>query len=335
VRADDTVDSWWPSVPPSHGEAREPRTLVTLAVAVAVIAAALIGGFVGSIGTGFAGDEVETGSTGGALGDGFEIAPGPAAGQGDPGGFAGVDPEGTGPPPGDVTTTDSPTARVLAPGLTSDGVVGPDALAAAHASRVDGRSYVWRVTYVEQSAGTLSSARAVHRVRNASVLRVDVDTTGVLVTDPGRLVSRPAYADGSRRYVLSRGQVLRRPLESSDHYAGHAEVALARLLRANESEVVGSREERGTFLYVVSLSGSPDPDREAYRATVLVTRGGAVHIAEAQWEDADSNAVVSVRAAYDFDADPSVTRPGWIGPADDARTDNSTAQSSPGAPAER
>jgi hypothetical protein len=322
--SDGPVAWWrrWPPDAPAHGF----RTLVVIVAAVA-----LVGALVVSVGTGFggfAGGGVETGSTGGALGDGFEMAPGPAAGQGDAGGFVGVDPEGTGPPPGDGTVTDGPRARLLAPGLTRDGVTSADALAAAHASRVDGRSYVWRVNYTERSAGEVTQARTAHRVRNASVLRVDVDTTGVFATDPGRLVPWPAYADGSRRYVLAGGRVLVRPPESRDHYAGHAEIVLSRLLRANESEVVDARDDRETDRYQVSLSGAPVPDRQAYRATALVTSGGVVHVVEAEWVDRESNVTVSVRMTYDFVDDPTVTRPDWMGSANDVRTDNSTARPS-------
>jgi hypothetical protein len=204
-------------------------------------------------------------------------------------------------------------------------VVDPDALAAAHADRVDGRSYVWRVNYTERSAGGVSNATVVHRVRSASVHRVDSETRGVLVTDPGPLVPRPAYANGDRRYVLSDGRVLRGALEARDHYATHAETAFLSLLRADESDVVAGRTVRGTLLYEVSLSGSPRSDRQAYRATALVTAEGVVYAVEAQWTDSDSDTVVSVRTEYDFAVDPNVTRPGWVWKAEEVPTDNSTA----------
>jgi hypothetical protein len=311
----------WPRDALAHG-------LYTLVVVV--VAAVLVGAFVASVGPGFGefvGDDVEAGSAGGAVGDGFEMAPGPAAGQGDADGFVGVDPEGTGPPPGDGTDERS-TASVLAPGLARDGVISADALAAAHASRVDGRSYVWRVNYTERTGDTVARARTAHRVRNASVLRVDVDTTGVLTTGPGRLVPRPAYADGSRRYVLVGGRVLERPPESHDHYAGHAEIVLSRLLRANESAVVDDRDDEGMVRYRVSLLGAPDHSRQAYRATALVTPEGVVHVVEAEWVDRESNVTVSIRAVYDFDDEPNVTRPGWMGPANETPTGNSTTGSS-------
>jgi hypothetical protein len=324
---DNPVARWrrWLTDPPARG-------LRTLVVVVAVVA--LVGALVVSVGTGFGGDGVETESAGSAFDDGFEMAPGPASAQGDAGGFVGVDPEGTGPPPGDGTVTDSPTAQLLAPGLTHDGVISAEALARAHATRVDGRSYVWRVTYTERPDDTTVRARTVHRVRNASVHRVDVETTGALATDPGSLVPRPAYADGDLRYVLSRGRIVQRPLGSRDHYAGHAERVLSRLLRGTDTAIVDVRERGGTVRYLVSLSGSSEPDRKRYRATAVVTSEGVVPLVEAEWVDRASNVTVSVRMTYDFVDDPTVTRPDWMGPASDVPTDNSTARLSPTAPPE-
>lgn len=243
-----------------------------------------------------------------------------------------VDPFGTGPPDGTGVDSTRSAEPLVAPGLTPDGVVDPDALAAAHAEGVDGRSYVWRVNYTEQSAGTISRATTTHRVRSASVHRVDVETAGVLITDPGQLVPRPSYADGDRRYVLSNGRIRQRGAGTRDHYAGHAETAFSRLFRATESEVVASRTVRGTFLYAVSLSGSPVTDRGSYRATALVTPRGVVHVFEAQWVDRDSNATVSVRTTYDFAADPNVTRPRWAWSANGVPADNATTTAPPPAP---
>jgi hypothetical protein len=223
---------------------------------------------------------------------------------------------------------------LLAPGLTHDGVISAEALARAHATRVDGRSYVWRVTYTERPDDTTVRARTVHRVRNASVHRVDVETTGALATDPGSLVPRPAYADGDLRYVLSRGRIVQRPLGSRDHYAGHAERVLSRLLRGTDTAIVDVRERGGTVRYLVSLSGSSEPDRKRYRATAVVTSEGVVPLVEAEWVDRASNVTVSVRMTYDFVDDPTVTRPDWMGPASDVPTDNSTARLSPTAPPE-
>lgn len=221
----------------------------------------------------------------------------------------------------ETDTTDPGQARegaaVLAPGLTRDGIASPEALAGAHATQVNGRSYVWNVTYAERRGGDVTSTRTVHRVRNATVFRVDVASEGFLVTDPGRLVPPRAYGDGSARYVFARGRIYERPTESADHYAGHAEAVLTRLLRANESEVVGEVDGPGVFLYRVSLSASPDPDRRDYWARMLVTPDGVVHRFEAAWFDPQENAAVSVRLEYDFATRPNVTRPGWAWPAND------------------
>ena len=298
---------------------RTPSDVSTLLSVVVVVA--LLGVVVaGTVDVGFG----EVAGDGDAAPVGADTVPTPIVGTNETqtGEFDETDPFGTGPPVGDVDDDPSP---MLAPGFTFDGVSDPDALARAHARQVDGRSYVWRVTYTERRGDLVTSATATHRVRNASVHRVDVATTGVLATDPGRFVPRPAYADGTSRYVLSRGRLLQRPLESRDHYAGHAERVFARLFRATESDVAERGVRNGTVRYRLTLSGAPDPNWVGYRATALVTDEGVVHAVDATWVDRRSNVTVSVSVTYDFVDDPNVSRPSWAWTAEDAPSDNTTA----------
>ncbi|AUV80717.1 hypothetical protein C2R22_02795 [Salinigranum rubrum] len=293
--------------------------LVVAVVGLVLVAALLVTGGIGFVGVG-------DGSAAESVGD--RDRPSTASDTGEAEGFGDVDPFGTGPPDGSANDRDDATDSTLAPGLTAEGVTSPDVLAEAHARRVDGRSYVWRVTYTERSDEEVARVRTVHRIRSATVFRVDVETTGVAVTDPGYFAPRPAYADGDRRYVRY-DRARRRSMEARDHYAGHAEAALSRLLHANESSVRAHSDTRGTVRYQVSLSGSPDPAKTGYRATAVVAPDGVVHVVDARWVERGSNVTVSVRATYDFVDDPNVSRPDWVPPASETPPENATRSPTP------
>jgi hypothetical protein len=283
-------------------------------VGLVLVVALVVGGGIGLDGAGD-GSAVESVADGNRTGSTSET--------GEAEGFGDVDPFGTGPPDGSANDRDDAADSTLAPGLTAEGVTSPDALAEAHARSVDGRSYVWRVTYTERSGEGVVRVRTVHRIRSATVFRVDVETTGVTVTDPSYFAPRPAYADGDRRYVRY-DRARRRSMEARDHYAGHAESALSRLLHANESSVRAHGDTRGAVRYQVSLSGSTDPARAGYRATAVVAPDGVVHTVDARWVERGSNVTVSVRAAYEFVDDPNVTRPDWAPPAGETSPGNAT-----------
>ncbi|WP_380679574.1 hypothetical protein [Salinigranum sp. GCM10025319] len=189
---------------------------------------------------------------------------------------AGID-DADGPDP-----TDTPSASdepLLAPGLTTEGVVDPIALADAHAAAVTNRSYTWRLTYVESVNGDeVGRATETVRVAAPSVYVSNVTREGFLVPR-GPLSSWPAYADGERRYRLTADEVGVTELGDDDDPGRPATRARQYVLGfVNGREMsVGRTVSGGPRRYVVDIEGTNTSGIRNYTATAHVSSEGFVY----------------------------------------------------------
>ena len=211
--------------------------------------------------------------------------------------------------------------RVLAPGLSVDGVTDADALAAAHAAALGNRSYRWELGYVESVNGSVT-ARGTETVRVGSRQRFvsAVEWAG----DPVGLTpvaARPAYADGAVRYRPSTadGGVVSRPLGDVPP-AGQQGWRASRYLRwclsARSSTVERAVGDPARPVTVVTLRGSSDPRVQRYAARARVTADGFVRSLAVSYvlatRDGSSPVDVDVTFRYHVATDGSPAPPAWV-----------------------
>ncbi|AUV83188.1 hypothetical protein C2R22_17330 [Salinigranum rubrum] len=182
------------------------------------------------------------------------------------------------PRPTPDTSTPTPDARRLAPGLAIDGVVDSEALGEAHARAMANRSYTWELTYIEY-ANDDESGRATElvTVERPTVYASRVTTDGFL-SSRGPVAFRSSYADGERLYrpatdgidsssIEQRGPVGLQEERASQYYA--------LLLDGEETSVV--RTILGDpRLYVVDIRGTSASTVRNYTATAHVAPDGTV-----------------------------------------------------------
>ncbi|WP_152043169.1 hypothetical protein [Salinigranum salinum] len=167
---------------------------------------------------------------------------------------------------------------VLAPGLTTHGVVDADALAEAHATTLANRSYTWELTYVEFANGTkVGSATETVAVAAPSVYVSNVSHDGFL-TYRGPVDSRPAYADGTKRYQPTATGLENTTIEDDDagRQQSRARQYYGILLDGQETSVVRTLLG-GPRLYVVDIEGTSAVTVQNYTATARISPEGIVY----------------------------------------------------------
>ncbi|WP_380679571.1 hypothetical protein [Salinigranum sp. GCM10025319] len=165
----------------------------------------------------------------------------------------------------------------LVPGLTTEGITDPAALADAHATTMANQSYTWRLTYVESANGSeIGRATETVRVAAPSVYVSNVTREGVLVTR-GPVARMPSYADGERRYRLATDGVETADLDDADvgRQAARARQYFGVLLAGREMSV-GWIVRGGPRRYVVDIDGTNASAVRNYSATVHVAPDGSV-----------------------------------------------------------
>ena len=236
---------------------------VAAAVVVALLAVVVLSTTPGAIGLSGGPFDADEGST--AAGT---ASPNTAEGTADAGASDPTDTETGG--------TDEP---LLAPGLTTEGVVDPTALADAHAAAVTNRSYTWRLTYVESVNGDeVGRATETVRVAEPAVYVSNVTREGFLVPR-GPLSSWPAYADGERRYRLTADEVDVTELADDTDTGEPAARARQYVLGfVNGREMsVGRTVSGGPRRYVVEIEGTNTSGIRNYTATAHVSSEGLVY----------------------------------------------------------
>jgi hypothetical protein len=167
---------------------------------------------------------------------------------------------------------------VLAPGLTTHGVVDADALAAAHATTLANRSYTWELAYVEFDNGTkVGSATETVAVAAPSVYASNVSHDGFL-TYRGPVGSRPAYADGTKRYQPTAIGLENTTVEGGDlgRQENRARQYYGILLDGQNTSIVRT-VLGGLRLYVVDIEGTSAVTVRNYTATAHVSPEGIVY----------------------------------------------------------
>ena len=236
---------------------------VAVAVVVALLAVAVLSTTPGAIGLADGPLGADEGSPAGET-----PAPGTADGI--------TDTDGPDPTDTETSGTDEP---LLAPGLTTEGVVDPAALADAHAAAVTNRSYTWRLTYVESVNGSeVGRATETVRVAAPSVYVSNVTREGFLVPR-GPLSSWPAYTDGERRYRLTADEVDVTELQNDTDTGRPAARARQYVLGfVNGREMsVGRTVSGGPRRYVVDIEGTNTSGIQNYTATAHVSSEGLVY----------------------------------------------------------
>ncbi len=250
---------------PRRGRERELR-LPESAVLAALVVAALVA--FGAAASPSMGPEIDT------------LAGGDAAG--DDAGGAGAAPDEIGVAnearPTSATSTTTPDARRLAPGLSIDGVADSEVLAEAHARAVANRSYTWELTYIEYASDDESGrATELVTVEHPTVYASRVSTDGFL-TSRGPVAFRSSYADGERLHrpaadgidsssIEQRGPLGLQEERASQYYA---------ILLAGEETSVVRTILGDPRLYVVDIDGTAASTVRNYTATAHVAPDGTV-----------------------------------------------------------
>jgi hypothetical protein len=223
--------------------------------------------------------------------------------------------------------------NLLAPGLSNEGVVDAETLAAAHTRAVTDRSYVWFVSYREyrNSSRSLWPATRTERVvvENATSYRSEAGGWGSLAGTPYVVADVDAYADGQYRYVrdtrnetttYERIPVYGRTLSGGERgtalaYAERAGRYVRWFLSAEATRVHDVVTIDNRTYYRVTAFGSDYPEAENFSAVALVAPNGFVTEMRITYDVVDSNRVAEIQLSY-WDRNESVERPRWY---DDAR----------------
>ena len=252
---------------PDHTDGRLGPASVATLVAVVVLAAAIVSTTPGALGVGGV--------------DPFEPADreraGTTATATPTNDSAGVDAAAAIPRPPTTPESAGTDAVRLAPGLTTEGIVDPAALADAHATAMANRSYTWELTYVESSNGSeIGRATETVRVAAPGVYVSNVSREGFLVTR-GPVARMPSYADGERRYRLATDGVETSDPDDADvgRQAARARQYFGVLLAGREMSF-GRAVRGGPRRYVVDIEGTNASAVRNYSATVHVAPDGSV-----------------------------------------------------------
>jgi hypothetical protein len=231
--------------------------------------------------------------------------------------------------PDSVTTpapvpTDSLPENRIAPGVSQDGIVGPDRLHEAHDTYLDGRSYT-------------RESETVYRFENETVLARDSFARSVDLTETRQQFVRERTFRGSgtfnhtqwsnesisvERFVRN-GSVTyerrgRRELAPSSHGGSVAE-----FIAEQNHRVAGKRSENGTVEYVlvsrnvtdIYLFDRFDTNRTGpTRLVAVVTREGIIRSIELSGEGTYRGEPISVESVFRITAvgETHVGRPPWL-----------------------
>ncbi len=209
------------------------------------------------------------------------------------------------------------STETLAPGLTRDGVVDPEALAAAHEAALDGTPYRVDLTYREQ----LRRERAFPRAGRYRTVEVESPTRyyetttgwGDPVVAPVPTTEREVYANGQRRFVRGpNGTVADLPLgpRDVDPHAVRGAEYVRRFLDVRQTDEVDTRVENGELVHRVAVRGTTAPDVASYSATALVTSEGLVRELRVSYLQSEREVAVSIHLRYE-PGDGSVEAPAW------------------------
>jgi hypothetical protein len=250
------------------------------------------------------------------------------------------------------TTDRQPSSIEGVPGLTADGIVDLNALAAAHERAVANGSYtVWADTYRPPANVTDAG-----RVQEDVDVRVDGDrfsvVTSVEATRNGdRSVVRRVYGEGDARYVADAtgGNVTYRRVgpdraapsvgPTPDYFAS---TAVLRYLSTPESTVTGRTEFDGRPAYRVAGRGRPSglgfEGLVSYSVTAVVSSDGLVYDLTAQYSVVRDARRYDVQFEWTYDrlGETTVERPAWVDrefdDVDSAGAGNATATAAVTAP---
>jgi len=206
-----------------------------------------------------------------------------------------------------VPVPDSPTAtaQALPPGVASDGVADVDALVAAHAAALAGRSFTARVRTTYDG---LSGSRVlrVEGARRYAYHDATVTTAG----------NRTEFVDGEHRYSRStrNGLVfeLHPPANHSELYGWMVRSTLRSALPTGNATVFRTRLDGRTH-YELRVDRSTHPRFEAFRnysARATVRADGFVRAVTVSYVRGETNVTRTV--AYGSVGSTTVERPAWV-----------------------
>ncbi|WP_416840504.1 hypothetical protein [Haloferax sp. DFSO52] len=243
-------------------------------------------------------------------------------------GVPGVAPRFGGEPESDQSTatatpapTPTPEPRVVAPGVTTDGIENASVLAAAHRNVVANESYQWTIGYRESIAGDETGREVeVVRVEEPHVYTSEVQhvSWSGLRAFPRPTASEDSYADGAFRYA-------RRPaepdgvavrvldpevLDGPGRHAIRAERYIDWYLSTEQSRVADSAVVDGVVVYRIEGSGTDFPRSRDYAFTAFVEESGFVRSMQASYETRDGLGV-TVWFEYDSVGTTTVEAPSW------------------------
>jgi hypothetical protein len=232
--------------------------------------------------------------------------------------------------PRTATPTLGPGERRYPPGVSSAGLVDVDALAAAHARHVTGRSYVWTVRRRErvvQTRPALSGGRSASRPgppvsRTHREVRVERPAVyRVVETRSRRIESVPpsvteVYADGERRFVRLGGgagtETSVRPAADLPRGWGVHALRAARLLRGTLADTGRSSVSwNGSARAPVRLAVRGRAGDAEFRARAGIEPSGFVRSFRAWWIDPAAGLWHVVAFRYDRVDRTAVEPPAW------------------------
>jgi hypothetical protein len=242
-----------------------------------------------------------------------------------------VDPRTATPTPAaTATATAGPGERRYPPGVSSAGLVDVDALAAAHARHVTGRSYVWTVRRRErivQTRPALSGGRSASRPgppvsRTRREVRVERPAVyRVVETRSRRIESVPpsvteVYADGERRFVRLGGgagtETSVRPAADLPGGWGLHALRAARLLRGTLADTGRSSVSwNGSARAPVRLAVRGRTGDAEFRARAGIEPSGFVRSFRAWWIDPAAGLWHVVAFRYERVDRTAVEPPAW------------------------
>lgn len=277
-------------------------------------------------GTAPSGEPTATGETGDAVEDGEADTSTPDESVG---ALGASDSASVGPEPafaalfaGGVETP-TPGASPLPPGVSEDGSIDADRLAAAHGEIARNTSYTLELQHREFIVGSeIASQRELVRVESDGVYETTVETHG----DPDESLvvdRRAAYANGSARVERTDDGIRVRPLgpwTDGDRYADRVADYLGWYLSVNESELVASHRVEGRTFYRIRFGSDPWPGTVGESGVAVVDDRGFVYYLTRESEDPDQPGITDViTIRYSLVGETTVTPPRW-------RTGNETAR---------
>ena len=233
--------------------------------------------------------------------------------------------------------TDEPTPTAvpqLAPGLTSEGVTDPFALAAAHATVLDGSAYTVRrnltVRYANGSLYTQQSTDAriaanrtrYYVVQNVSGAIVVVESSSTATYSDGERLLVARTLNGRRSYGMPR-DLDREPAPAHELFSGSppGDERIYNFFTAVETRVIGERTRNGTTRYRLvgaDVTGGADfgnqfGDPRNVTARAIIDSQGIVHEYRLRYEGTLNGANITVfrRAQYTEVGSTTVERPPW------------------------